>query len=215
MALLPHYHFHADWAGLTAVVVGNGLSILGVDFAPLLAHPHARVMVSNSGYVHCPSADVLMCSDRHWIKAHPDLSGYTGPLIIVTQPQAVLVADMRMVSAKREFIERTRGDIFRERDVLVEGHTSVSTNISAAVQRGASRILLLGLDLKTGPDGRRRSYDMSMDNGALSQVRYAKQIVHLTKQAAFVKARGIEVLNCSPRSGLECYPYAELARVPW
>lgn len=204
--------FKRDWTGLTAVVVGNGPSLLGTPADEYIL-PNTRHLVANGGYLQFPEADVLMCSDRHWLKAHPDLSGYHGPLILVTRPEAVMRDDSRMRYARREYIEKVRGDIFADPSLLVEGHNSTSTNISVAVLRGVSRIILVGIDLRPGANGRRRTYDHSKDDASAARARYDKQVRHLTKQSMWVKRRGIEVINCSPMSRLACYPYEDWAKM--
>lgn len=203
-----------DWVGATAVVIGNGPSLfeaastLGL-LAALTAAGRAKTLVANGGYKLVPKASVLMCSDRHWLAANPDLSGYLGPEVIVTQPQAVVKQDLRMRFFNRAFIENVRGDIFKDPSILVEGHNSTSTNISVAVLRGAARIILLGVDLAPGPNMRRRTYDESVDDPRKAAARYDRQVRHLGMQSDFVRARGVEVFNASPKSALACYPYAE------
>ncbi len=213
MAPIRPIVFGPDWAGLTAVVIGNGNSILSTDFAPVLARRDFRTLVANGGYHTVPEADVLMCSDRHWLKDNPNLRGFKGSMIVVTRPEAVMREDSRMVHVRREFIEKVRGDIFADAGRLVEGHNSTSTNISQAVLRGARRIILMGIDLKPGALGRRSAYNALPDDPARAVTRYERQVQHLTMQAAHVARRGVEVVNCSPRSGLTCYPYATIEEV--
>jgi hypothetical protein len=205
--------FLHDWEGATAIVIGNGPSML----APTAPRPRpsdmVKVLVANGGYKLHPDASVLMCSDRHWLAANPDLSGFTGPEVIVTRPEAVRREDPRMWATNHAFIEKVRGDIFADATTLVEGHNSTSTNISLAVLRGARRIILLGVDLAPGKDMRRRTYDDSVDNVQQAAARYERQVRHLGLQAYWVKRRGIEVLNCSPKSKLTCYPYADFREV--
>lgn len=196
-----------DWHGGTVVVMGNGPSVETFGLAHRVA-PGVRVCVSNGGYLFFPKADQLMLSDRHWIAAHPDLSGYLGPCILVTQPRAVLKYDPRMRYLRRRFIA-SGGDMFQDPGTLVEGHTSVSTNISAAVLRGAAKIILVGVDLRTGADGRRRAGEVTADNSN-SKARYARMVDHLTQQSVQVLARGVRVFNASPESALACYPYLSL-----
>lgn len=206
--------FRPDWAGLTAVVIGNGNSILSMDFAPILAREDFRTLVANGGYHTVPRANVLMCSDRHWLADNPDLRGFRGDMIVVTRPEAVRRADNRMVHVRREFIEKVKGDIFSDPGRLVEGHNSTSTNISQAVLRGARRIILLGIDLTPGEAGRRSAYNALPDDPARALTRYQRQVQHLTMQASHIMRRGgIEVVNCSPRSALSCYPYATIEEV--
>lgn len=206
---LDHIHtFTHDWYRDTAVVVGNGTSMLSFPLGELQG-PHRRALVANGGYMLLPGADVLMCTDRRWLGSHPDLSGYLGPMIVVTRPEAVKREDPRMVLLRRRFIGNARTDPFYRRDTLYEGYNSTSTNISCAILRGARRIILVGVDLAPAADGRRRAYDNSRDNIKHAEGRYARQVAHLTAQAMWVKRKGVEVINCSPRSDLLCYPYAE------
>lgn len=206
-----------DWQGLTAVVMGNGPSMFEqLKTVPSPRElPNVRFLVANGGYKLFPEAHSLMCSDRHWLKANPDLSGFKGKEIIVTRPEAIQIKDPRMVHIRRRYIEHVSGDIFANPNFLVEGHTSTATNISLAVLRGVKRIILLGIDLTPGPDMRRRTYDDSKDTAENAKRRYDKQVRHLTAQAKWVEKHGVEVLNCSPRSALDCYPYATWEALTW
>lgn len=198
--------FEQDWYRDTAVVVGNGPSMLSFP-VETLARPRVRTLVANGGYCVVPHADVLMCTDKRWLASHPDLSGYLGPMVVVTRPEAVLKRDPRMVFVHRKFIGDATSDPFARRDTLAEGWNSTSTNISLAIIRGARRIVLLGVDLAPAPDGRRRTYDDSRDNAKVAALRYGRQVKHLTLQSEWVKRKGVQVLNCSPLSELRCYPY--------
>lgn len=211
--LTPHW-FEQDWYRDTAVVVGNGTSLLGLS-PTMLERPRVRSLVANGGYRWHPRADVLMCTDKRWLAANPDLSGYEGPQIIVTQPDAVKVEDPRMLYVARKFIGDARSDPFARRDTLVEGWNSTSTNISLAIIRGARRIILLGVDLAPGPNLRRRIYDDSRDSLKLANPRYERQVRHLTMQSMWVRRKGVTVINCSPRSDLRCYPYADWDDLSW
>jgi hypothetical protein len=213
MNRVNYHRLTPDWAGQTAVFIGNGLSLEDVDLS-VLAGTGFRVMVTNGGFTLYPNADQLMCSDKHYLATDPPFGEYLGPQIIVTQPDSVVRPDPRMVFMKRSFIEGHRGDIFADPGVLVEGHTSTATSISAAVLRGAKRILLLGVDLKPGPDQRRRLTDDRVgnkpDDPARAAVRYNRMNGHLARQAVFVRAHGVEVFNCNPHSRLDCYPKRRL-----
>lgn len=207
------YKFSRDWEGLTAVVMGNGTSLEGVDLS-VLSQPHLRVCVANGGYRRFPGAHQLMCADRHWLKDNShDWSGFTGDMIVVTRPEAVIKDDPRIVAVQRQFIERVKGDIFSNPRILTEGHNSTSTNISACVHRGVKRIVLLGIDLKPGPGNQRRAGEVLVDDPKAASARYARMVTHLSQQALFVKRRGIEVLNASPLSNLTCYRYSSLEDV--
>lgn len=203
----------ADWLGETAVVVGNGNSVLALaDVFRRIKATGWKTLISNSGFEFFPDADVLMCSDRNWLPLHPDLSAFKGKEIVVTRPEAVVRVDPRMRAIRRDFLEHMGPNLFANPNVLAEGHNSTSTNISQAVLRGAGRILLLGIDLAPGKDGRRSAYNPAEDVPIRAEIRYERQVRHLTLQAESIKRfrPHVEVLNCSPRSGLLCYPYANI-----
>lgn len=210
-----------DWLGRTVVLIGNGTSMLAPEWSEALRDAqkqNAILVVTNGGFRSFPFADVLMCSDRHWIAANVDLTGFLGRQIVVTHPraaEAVKRVDPRMWFIRRAFVEHVSGDIFTDRGRLVEGHTSMSTMISLAVLRGAARIVLVGLDLSPGPDMRRRIYDDAVDTPAASASRYEKQVRHFNRQAAWVRKRPVRVLNASPRSDLEAYPYQQWGLIEW
>lgn len=208
----PRYSFTRDWLGETVVIMGNGTSMLDIDMEPIRTS-RARVMVTNGGYDLYPYADLLMCSDRHWLGARKDLNEFKGKLIVTTQPQAVHFDDRRIVAVKRHFVEHQGAiDIMRNRpDTLVEGHTSVMTCISAAVHRGVQRIIIIGVDLRPGPGDKRRATDSLLDTPAAARRRYEKQAYHFGMQAEIIRMiGGPEVINCGPPSILSAYPRSTL-----
>lgn len=213
MPVIPTVKLARDLVGKTVIVSGNGTSILDSVWDDRLRGK--TVFVANGGYKRFPDAESLMCSDRHWLAANPDLSGFRGRCIMVTRPDAVKRVDPRMVHLRRQFIESVRGSYFADTGVLTEGHNSTTTNISAAVLRGASRIVLIGIDLTPGAGGRRHSYDNLVDDPLLAKRRYARQVHHIGMQAVQVLARGVEVINASPPSPLDCYGRKEWDAIEW
>lgn len=217
MTPATYHRFEQDWYRDTAVVLGNGPSLLSMQPSSL-ARPRARTLVANGGYLWLPRADVLMCTDKRWLRANVgNLRGYKGKTIVVTRPEVITEAevDPRMLFVHRKYIGDARSDPFARRDTLVEGWNSTSTNISLAIVRGARRIILLGVDLAPGSGGRRRIYDESKEGGKSAEARYARQVRHLTMQAEWVRRKGVQVINCSPHSELQCYPYADWASLHW
>jgi hypothetical protein len=205
-----------DWSGETALVIGNGTSIEGIDTAQLRSFQRVgRVIVMNSGVDTYPNADVLMCCDRRWLGAQQDLRRFKGGEIITTQPDYVghaLEADPRLSWMPRCYVElREAAHAIADPSILVEGHTSVSSAISMSVHRGVRRIIIIGLDLRPGPQRKRRAGDDTPDNIDASRRRYAKQAIHLGKHATLLRNRGVEIINCSPPSVLRVYPMGDLS----
>lgn len=196
------YEATKDWEGATVAIIGNGPSLKGLDLSPLARH---KVITTNNSYKLFPSSDVQMCSDRHWLKDYPNfIDEFKGGMIVVTRPEAVKRLDPRMVRMKTVKIWATQQPFICSH-ILAEGHTSVSTSISLSVLRGAKTILLFGVDLKSGPNGERRSTGDEPDN-ATAKARYKMMNDHFCQQAKYVKERGVEVLNCNLGSMLTAYP---------
>jgi hypothetical protein len=214
----PIHRFEHDWYRHTAVVIGNGLSALDIPRADL-ERPWVKTLCTNGGYKTFPDTDVLMCTDRRWLSEHQGElpTGYHGPMIVVTRPEVVKEWDPRMVLLRRKPIETSmHEDIFARRDTLVEGWTSTTSMIATAVLRGARRIILVGVDLASGEDGRRRIYDESVERSqVLMRQRYGRQIRHITMQSQWVKRKGIMVLNASKPSNLKCYPSVRWDDLKW
>lgn len=211
---IPVHSAAEEWARKTVVVFGNGHSSLNVDLDQLRSNRKVVSVICNSGMDLFPDADTLICTDRHWLHDNQDqLDRYKGPEIIVTRSEVLSVVDPRMKFMQRRLVFKTDEDIFRHKDLLVEGYTSVSTAISLAVLRGSKKIILVGVDLTPGPDGRRRAIGPDHDHPERARQRYKVQIAHLNLQSKWVKAHHVKVFNCGHRSDLVCYPYAELENV--
>jgi hypothetical protein len=90
---------------------------------------------------------------------------------------------------------------------LARGRNGGYQAINLAVHLGAKRILLLGYDMMRGPKGEEHWHG---DHPNRSRSPYT------TFQACFpslvdpLKAEGIEVINCSRRTALTCFPRKSL-----
>lgn len=98
--------------------------------------------------------------------------------------------------------------------VLHIGGNSGYQAVNLAVLGGANRILLAGYDMKMGPGGKRHWH--GDHPAALSQFHAAS----LERwRAAFpsmlpdLQRLGVEVINCTPGSAIECFPFAKLEDV--
>jgi hypothetical protein len=212
----PQRRLRRDWSGETALVIGNGTSVEDIDPLFLRAFQKVgRVLVMNSGMRTYPKADVLVCADRRWLGATPSFSPFKGREIITTQPASIhpgLAHDPRLSWMKRCYVDfqRDAAQAINDPEVLVEGHTSVTSAISIAAHRGVRRIIIIGLDLRPGAQRKRRAGDDTPDNIDNARRRYAKQALHLGKQAALIREKGIQVINCSPPSIFKTYPMGDL-----
>lgn len=91
------------------------------------------------------------------------------------------------------------------------GQNSGYQALNLAVLAGAQRILLLGYDMKFAPDGRQHWFG---DHPRLEHPARLTAHLHNFRRAAKHLARvGVDVINCSPDSALDCFRHEEIESV--
>jgi len=97
-----------------------------------------------------------------------------------------------------------------QQDEIITTHNSGGAAINVAVLIGAKRVVLVGYDM--GPDDQGRAH--FYDKGAMSvhsQYRtFRKRIATMVQP---LMDAGVEVVNCSRRTALECFPCRPLREV--
>jgi hypothetical protein len=93
---------------------------------------------------------------------------------------------------------------------LVNGHNSGSAAINVAVHLGAQRIVLLGYDMGADERGRRHFFDTGATICTSPFDKFRKLTATMVEP---LKALGVEVINCSRRTRLECFPCRPLREV--
>jgi hypothetical protein len=91
-------------------------------------------------------------------------------------------------------------------EFIVTGDNSGTAAINVAVHLGAKRILLLGYDMGTH-NGRRHFFDTEPQSCSSPFEKFRKLTATMVEP---LKDAGIEVLNCSRRTALECFPLMPL-----
>ncbi len=100
------------------------------------------------------------------------------------------------------------------RAIIHQGANSGYQAINLAVHFAVKRILLLGYDMKNGPDGQIHHHGdhpkgMSNPGSAL----YPRWVKNYETMVPDLKRAGVEVINCTPGSELKCFPMAKLEEV--
>ena len=103
--------------------------------------------------------------------------------------------------------------------IIHHGHGSGYSLVSMAHRAGATRILLLGYDLKYAPDydGKQRQpgstprhffgeYPASMQHWPSVKVRSGVHIELLDLYKSIASQGLVEIVNCTPDSALDCFP---------
>jgi hypothetical protein len=194
--------------GGTVLVMGSGPSLNKADVAFARERVDAVIAVNDS-YKLCPDADVLYAADTRWWGWHkgaadvhtvgsvkyPAFIGkikyclgqtpwYPSVQILKRGPQTGLTLDPTRVAL---------------------GLNGVYQSINVAVHLGATRVLLLGVDMKGGhffghhPNNSGPPFSMCLN-------RFETLVAPL-------KAAGVDVVNCTPGTALKAFPRVPLADV--
>lgn len=184
------------WAGRTVVCIASGPSLTREDCELVRASGHP-VVVTNTTFRMCPWADVVFAFDARWWKLYHE-----------------------------EVIATFRGRRFGA-SMLCENYganpslglpwfrifnNSGACTISMAVGAGAAKVILLGFDCGVGPSGETHWHGKHPEvlSDAASIAGWPK---HFERVAKYAREKGVEVVNCSRATRLDCWPRAALETV--
>jgi hypothetical protein len=95
-------------------------------------------------------------------------------------------------------------------EAICNGHNSGSAALNVAVHLGAKRIVLLGYDMGADDKGRRHFFDTGPTVITSPFDKFRKLTATMVEP---LKALGVEVINCSRKTRLECFPCQPLREV--
>jgi hypothetical protein len=198
----------------TAVVAATGpsLSLAQTRLVALAKRrrPSLHVITVNDAVYPMWWADLAYACDGDWWRYHQGLPGFQG-----------LKVRLRHLDGRRDINEVPFGDVstvessgidgadFRPGCVRTGGNSGYQA-VQVAVHCGARRIILLGFDLKPGP----LVHWFGAHPAEISnQGNITGWLRRFDGLAAALTGHGVEVLNASPGSALQCFPAVDLAAV--
>lgn len=189
-----------DWVGETVVCIGGGPSLLQADVLSLVGK--ARIIVVNDAYKLAPFADVLYACDLKWWQWHQGCRYFLGEKW--TQDK----------EAARQFhlnyIEGIAGPGINTYPHLINhGSNSGHQAINFAYHKGASRIILLGYDMKPAIDGKQHWFGNHPDKIHSDRRAWLPHFKVIADQGL------IEIINCSRDTALNCFPRLPLEAILW
>ena len=187
--------------GETFVCLGGGPSLTQADVLATWGQAHAIAV--NDAYRLAPWAVALMASDAKWWRYHePRLEGFSGYRYCLEDTGGLPDSVTLLRNTGKDGLET-------DPTGLRTGGNSGAAAINLAVHFGAARILLLGYDM--GAD-RRRAHWFGDHPPELKRARspFHSFMARMATQVAPLRALGVEVLNCSRRTALECFPRVRL-----
>lgn len=186
-----------EWAGETVAVVGSGPSLRQRDVDRL--RRRARVIVVNDSWRLCSWADMLYAADHRWWQYHDYVRQFQGQR--VTQQSGPKQWPAEAAANGLTVLQSRNNPGFSEDPAVIHtGSNSGFQAVNIALLRGASRILLLGIDLYgthwfgEHPPALRKNSPHAMFRKAFAEA------------AAQLDYSSVSVINCSLLSTLECFP---------
>jgi hypothetical protein len=197
------------WPNSTVVCVGGGPSLTDGDVM-VCRDRQVRVIAINDAHRIAPFADVLYSSDERWWAFYRGVPAFARRKYAVERRPGSERKDYEQVP-EEVVVLRNTGDrgIETSPDGLRTAKNSGGAAINLAVHLGAARIVLLGYDM--GATRRRPSHWFGEHPPALRATSpYAVFRAEIATMVAPLRELGIEVLNASRVSALECFPRATL-----
>jgi len=194
------------WRGAEVFLIGGGASLVGFDFAPLRGR---HVIGCNDAFIKL-GAEVVPVSvfgDGAWYFAHKaDCIAYPG-LLITCAPECYGYPNLHATSRKMNEVTSMGSD------ALGWHFNTGALAIQLAASMGASRIVLLGYDMKCAANKRHNNwYREKDDNTDAHYQRFLRCFADFQGQFKTVFP-DVEVLNAGPDSVLTGYKMVELGMV--
>lgn len=188
----------ASWRGETAFLLGCGPSVRRADVERLHGR---RVIAINDSVFLAPWADVLYaCDARWWQTRAPRLNGYRGLRVTLSDVPGTL----RLRNTGETGMET-------EPDGLRTGKNSGYQAINLAYHLGATRIVLLGYDMRIGRAGELHwNARPELQTASGFSRTLAAMLPMFDTLVEPLRAAGVEVLNATPGSALRCWPCVTL-----
>lgn len=195
------YHtVYPAWRGETVYLIGCGPSVRPADVDRLRGR---RVIAINDSVFLAPWADVCYaCDARWWQTRAPKLTGYRGFRVTLADVPETL----RLRNTGETGLET-------EPNGLRTGKNSGYQAINLAYHLGASRIVLLGYDMRVVGGALHWSARPELQTAAGFSRTLAAMLPMFDTLVEPLRAAGVEVLNATPGSALRCWPMVWLEDV--
>jgi hypothetical protein len=185
-----------NWAGDTVVCVGSGPSLIQQDCEHVMRwqgrNPHGRVIAVNTSWQKVPTADVLFFMDAPWYRHYKDQLDTFGGLLVTSSPD---LPELR----------------HPDPGVVPAGCNSGTAAARVAISWGAKRVILLGMDCTFKVLDDKESWHWHGDHPA--GLENARAHYRWPSQFAELNDLGVEIINCSRDTALDCFPRLKLENV--
>jgi len=169
-----------------------------------------RVVAVNDAYRLMPWADILYACDADWWKVHDGAPGLTHGERWTTHegrtPDEVNYKGDLPAEWGIRLVKGREADTFSTDPTVIHyGGNSGFQAINLAILKGATRIVLVGFDMRR-VDGQAHFFG-DHPNGLCNTANYEKFAKRI---AAAAPSCPVPVVNATPGSGLKCWPMVDL-----
>ena len=206
-----------EWQGETAAILASGPSMTR-EQADHVRGKCRVIAVNNQGIdtvdsttgelvpALAPWADILYAADAKWWRNYHDRA-------LKFAGRKVTIKDTLPWDDVFNLKQSIEHPTFDPRPThLANGGNSGYQAIHLAVHLGATRIVLLGFDMKNGAN-RRRHWFGSHPGRLDSRGSFPAWIHAMEKLSRVLERMGVEVINCTPGSALRCFRRGKLEEV--
>lgn len=213
------------WEGKTVVCIASGPSVTPEQLEIVRAareRDEIRVAVVNDMYLVAPWADLLYFADAKWWQWHSQGLPKAWPWVKFTAEQvakayasfagqkATIFGTGMATSDPKVFMLHNHGSdkLSEKRNGLHTGSNSGYQVLNLVTLAGAKRIPLVGYDMRftNGKSHSHNGHPHKMPENSYRD--FAKTFATMVPQ---LQKWGVEVLNCTPGSAIQCFPRADLA----
>lgn len=165
---------------------------------------HFMIMVGNAWRMN-PYADVLYHCDDSWWIFHEGVQGFLGDRKYSLEQTSYHDVEKLEISPNEKGFDLNY-------PYIVHGANSGYQALNLALHYGAKKVIFLGLDLKSGPNG-----EHNIDGDHPPQIKrdwlVDMYIENFNNSVQYLENMGITVYNCNLDSALNCFPKVELSNV--
>lgn len=203
-----------EWVGETVAILAGGPSMTR-EQAEAVRGKCRVIAVNNTGIdtmdsatkewipAFAPWADVLYAADAKWWHAYGDRALHFEGLKVCVRPNLPWPQVYSLIQSKQKIFDP-------DPRYLVMGGNSGYMAVHLAVHFGAKRMILLGFDMKDAPGRRRHWFGDHSPPKLRATNAYATWRNRFDNFAPVLRGMGIDVINCTPKSALNCFRKMQL-----
>lgn len=197
---MPRWSVPRMWEGETVAIFGGGPSITQEQ---VNACRGLKSIAVNDAYRLAPWADLLYFADPRWYAWHkdkPEFQTFRGLKVSIDQGKTTLAEPDVLIIG--QMLNYSANEISDEPDKVATGYASGYQAINIAYLAGAALIILLGFDARA-VDG--KTHFFGEHPVPTPRAWFNEMPKNFVRLSDALIARGVEVVNCSPGTALNCF----------